>query len=152
MLKVESERSYHQKNLQILDQLVGQASEFASISTWRMLFSDEIWFMYLFCFGVSFCRLDMIIFAFHFLTRFILSQMVSERQRIETSPSRMFTDSVPSPPSYEEASGIWSSQTMEGSTDSVGYFLGEVCLFLSLFPGLILFFTWYSCCLSTNVS
>ncbi|KAG6512019.1 hypothetical protein ZIOFF_030110 [Zingiber officinale] len=73
---VESERIYHQKNLQILDQLVGQ--------------------------------------------------MVSERQRIETSPSRMFTDSVPSPPSYEEASGIWSSQTMEGSTDSMGYFLGEV--------------------------
>ncbi|XP_042378533.1 SH3 domain-containing protein 2-like [Zingiber officinale] len=73
---VESERIYHQKNLQILDQLVGL--------------------------------------------------MVSERQRIETSPSRMFTDSVPSPPSYEEASGIWSSQTMEGSTDSMGYFLGEV--------------------------
>lgn len=89
---------------------------------------------------------------FIFLHLFILLQMVSQRQRIEASPSRMFTDSVPSPPSYEEASGIWSSQTMEGSTDSMGYFLGEVCLFLSLFPSLILFYTWYSCRLSTNVS
>ncbi|WOL05262.1 SH3 domain-containing protein 2 [Canna indica] len=72
---VESERSYHQKSLQIFDQLV--------------------------------------------------AEMVSERQRVEAFPSSIMDDPVPPPPSYEEASGAYSSQTIDGSTASV-YFLGEV--------------------------
>ncbi|KAJ6807503.1 SH3 domain-containing protein 2 [Iris pallida] len=73
---VESERSYHQRILQILDQLEGE--------------------------------------------------MVSERQRIEASPSPVVEDPMPPPPSYEEANGVFSSQTFDGSTDSMGYFLGLV--------------------------
>lgn len=70
---VESERSYHQRILQILDQLEGE--------------------------------------------------MVSERQRIEAPPSPVVEDPMPPPPPYEEANGF-SSQTVNGSTDSMGYFLG----------------------------
>eukprot|EP00262_Sarcandra_glabra_P013552 TRINITY_DN3782_c0_g1_i1.p1 TRINITY_DN3782_c0_g1~~TRINITY_DN3782_c0_g1_i1.p1 ORF type:complete len:372 (+),score=83.73 TRINITY_DN3782_c0_g1_i1:184-1299(+) len=73
---VESERAYHQRVLQILDQLEGE--------------------------------------------------MVSERQRIEASPSPVLENSGPLPPSYEEANGVFANQTYVGSTDSMGYFLGEV--------------------------
>ncbi|XP_020115069.1 SH3 domain-containing protein 2-like isoform X1 [Ananas comosus] len=53
-------------------------------------------------------------------------EMVSERQRIEATPSPVIEDPVPPPPSYEDANGIYSSQTVNGSGDSVGYFLAEV--------------------------
>ncbi|XP_043709933.1 SH3 domain-containing protein 2-like [Telopea speciosissima] len=73
---VESERTYHQRILQILDQLEGE--------------------------------------------------MVSERQRIEASPNVAVDNSMPPPPSYEEVNGVLAAQTYDGSTDSMGYFLGEV--------------------------
>lgn len=73
---VESERNYHQRALQILDQLA--------------------------------------------------AEMVSERQRIEASPSPTSEDTMPPPPSYEEVNGVFSSHSFDGSTDSMGYFLGEV--------------------------
>ncbi|EOA16836.1 hypothetical protein CARUB_v10005057mg [Capsella rubella] len=85
---VESERAYHQRVLQILDQLEGE--------------------------------------------------MVSERQRIEAPSTPSSADSMPPPPSYEsmppppsyeEANGVFASQMHDTSTDSMGYFLGEV-----LFP------------------
>ncbi|KAE9447334.1 hypothetical protein C3L33_20784, partial [Rhododendron williamsianum] len=72
---IESERTYHQRVLQILDQLEGE--------------------------------------------------MISERQRIEAPPSPSM-DSMPPPPSYEEGNGVFASPTPNGSTDSMGYFLGEV--------------------------
>ncbi|KAL7175260.1 hypothetical protein ACSBR2_028964 [Camellia fascicularis] len=72
---VEAERNYHQRVLQILDQLEGE--------------------------------------------------MLSERQRTEASsgPAR---NSMPPPPSYDEVSSVFASQTYDGSTDGMGYFLGEV--------------------------
>ncbi|ONK58819.1 uncharacterized protein A4U43_C08F70 [Asparagus officinalis] len=73
---VESERTYHQRILQILDQLE--------------------------------------------------AEMVSERQRIEASPIPVVEDPMPPPPSYEEVNGVYSSHTVDGSTDAMGYFLGEV--------------------------
>ncbi|KAI9123503.1 hypothetical protein K1719_004803 [Acacia pycnantha] len=73
---VEAERAYHQRVLQILDQLEGE--------------------------------------------------MISERQRIEAPPTPSMDSSMPPPPSYEEANGVYASQTHNGSTDSMGYFLGEV--------------------------
>lgn len=73
---VESERSYHQIALQILEQLEGE--------------------------------------------------MVSERQRIEAPPSPRVENTMPPPPSYEEVNGVFLSQSQNGSTDSMGYFLGEV--------------------------
>ncbi|XP_068639799.1 SH3 domain-containing protein 2-like [Aristolochia californica] len=73
---VESERAYHQRVLQILDQLEGE--------------------------------------------------MMSERQRIEAPPNPVVEKSVPPPPSYEEANGVFASPTYDGSTDAMGYFLGEV--------------------------
>ncbi|KAE9456988.1 hypothetical protein C3L33_11109, partial [Rhododendron williamsianum] len=72
---VEAERNYHQRVLQILDQLEGE--------------------------------------------------MMSERQRIEASPSPAINN-MPPPPPYEEVNGLFASQTYDGSTDGMGYFLGEV--------------------------
>ncbi|CAI0437834.1 unnamed protein product [Linum tenue] len=72
---VESERTYHQRVLQILDQLE--------------------------------------------------TEMISERQRIEAPPPPV-ENHMPPPPSYEEVNGVYASQTQNGSTDSMGYFLGEV--------------------------
>ncbi|KAL1309019.1 hypothetical protein HN51_051685 [Arachis hypogaea] len=76
---VEAERAYHQRVLQILDQLEGE--------------------------------------------------MISERQRIEAPPTPSVDNSMAPPPSYEEVNGVYASQTHNGMTDSMGYFLGEV-----LFP------------------
>ncbi|XWS62727.1 hypothetical protein CRYUN_Cryun06bG0035600 [Craigia yunnanensis] len=73
---IEAEHTYHQRVLQILDQLEGE--------------------------------------------------MISERQRIEAPPTPS-VDSMPPPPSYEEVNGVYASQTHNGSTDCMGYFLGEVC-------------------------
>jgi hypothetical protein len=41
-------------------------------------------------------------------------------------------NTMPPPPSYEEVNGIYASQTYNGSTDSMGYFLGEVSNFVYL--------------------
>ncbi|KAK0581147.1 hypothetical protein LWI29_010502 [Acer saccharum] len=73
---VEAERTYHQRVLQILDQLEGE--------------------------------------------------MISERQRIEAPPTPSVENTMPPPPAYEEVNGIYASSTNNGSTDSMGYFLGEV--------------------------
>ncbi|KAE8686552.1 squalene synthase isoform X1 [Hibiscus syriacus] len=57
------------------------------------------------------------------------AEMRSERQRIEAPPPPS-VDTMPPPPppppSYEEVNGVYASQTTNGSTDSMGYFLGEV--------------------------
>lgn len=53
---------------------------------------------------------------------------MSERQKIESSPSPSAHNGIPLPPSYDEISGIFVSETYNGSTDSVDYFLGEVNL------------------------
>ncbi|GAB2267660.1 SH3 domain-containing protein 2 [Dionaea muscipula] len=73
---VEGERAYHQRALQILEQLEGE--------------------------------------------------MISERQRIEAAPTPIFDNNMPPPPPYEEVNGVFASETQNGSTDSMGYFLGEV--------------------------
>ncbi|KAA0045629.1 SH3 domain-containing protein 2 [Cucumis melo var. makuwa] len=77
---VEAERAYHQRVLQILDQLEGE--------------------------------------------------MILERQRIEAPPTPppgpSIDNSMPPPPSYEEVNGVFASQAHNGSTDAMGYFLGEV--------------------------
>lgn len=57
--------------------------------------------------------------------------MLSERQRIEAPPSPSVgnhtnTMPMPPPPSYEEVNGVYASHLNNGSTDSMGYFLGEV--------------------------
>ncbi|RZC55719.1 hypothetical protein C5167_014578 [Papaver somniferum] len=72
---VESERTFHNRALQILDQLEGE--------------------------------------------------MVSERQRIEASPTPAVDNSMP-PPSYEQVNGVFASSAYDGVTDSISYFLGEV--------------------------
>ncbi|KAL2468452.1 SH3 domain-containing protein [Forsythia ovata] len=72
---VEAERAFHQRVLQILDQLEGE--------------------------------------------------MMSERQRIEAAPAPSM-DSMPQPPSYEEVNDISTTPVQNGSTDGMGYFLGEV--------------------------
>ncbi|KAL7118684.1 hypothetical protein ACP275_02G017800 [Erythranthe tilingii] len=72
---VEAERAYHQRVLQILEQLE--------------------------------------------------SEMTNERQRIEAAPAPMM-ESASAPPSYEEVNGVSTSPVQNGSTDSMGYFLGEV--------------------------
>uniref|UniRef100_A0A2P2LXP6 Clathrin binding protein n=2 Tax=Rhizophora mucronata TaxID=61149 RepID=A0A2P2LXP6_RHIMU len=76
IVMVEAERTYHQRLLQILDQLEGE--------------------------------------------------MISERQRIEAPPTPSADNTMPPPPSYEEVNGVYASQMHNGSTDSMGYFLGEV--------------------------
>lgn len=73
---VEAERAYHQRALQILEQLEGE--------------------------------------------------MISERQRIEAAPSPSIENNVSPPPAYEDVNGVFASQTQNGTTDSMGYFLGEV--------------------------
>lgn len=55
----------------------------------------------------------------------VIWQMISERQRIEAPPSPSM-DSMPPPPSYEDVNGVFASPTPNGSTDGMGYFLGEV--------------------------
>ena len=58
--------------------------------------------------------------------------MTSERQRIETPTTPSLDNSMPPPPSYEEVNGVFASQAHNGSTDSMGYFLGEVSMILFL--------------------
>lgn len=52
--------------------------------------------------------------------------MISERQRIEAPPTPSVDHSMPPPPSYEEVNDVFASQAHNGTTDSMGYFLGEV--------------------------
>ncbi|PIA57120.1 hypothetical protein AQUCO_00600092v1 [Aquilegia coerulea] len=73
---VESERSFHKRVIEILDQLEGE--------------------------------------------------MVSERQRIEASPSPAVENPVPPPPAYEEVNSVFAFSSYNGVTDGMGYFLGEV--------------------------
>ncbi|PKA56329.1 hypothetical protein AXF42_Ash011259 [Apostasia shenzhenica] len=74
---IETERTYHQRVLQILEQIEGE--------------------------------------------------IVAERQRIDASPTATPVVEIhASPPSYEEANGVFSSHLLDGSTDSMGYFLAEV--------------------------
>ncbi|XP_057788478.1 SH3 domain-containing protein 2-like isoform X2 [Salvia miltiorrhiza] len=60
-------------------------------------------------------------------------EMMSERQRIESAPPPAAAataipsmDSMPAPPSYEEVNSLPTSPVQNGSTDGMGYFLGEV--------------------------
>lgn len=58
-------------------------------------------------------------------------QMLSERQRIEAAPAPAPAppvDTMPPPPSYEEVNGVSTSPVQNGSTDNMGYFLGEVSI------------------------
>lgn len=58
------------------------------------------------------------------------NEMISERQRIEAAPSPTVESSAPPPPAYEAVNGGFTSQTQNGTTDNMGYFLGEaVCPF-----------------------
>ncbi|XP_020582688.1 SH3 domain-containing protein 2-like isoform X1 [Phalaenopsis equestris] len=82
---VEAERIYHQRIVQILEQLEGE--------------------------------------------------MVLERQRVEASPNLaspsrvspapVIENQMPPPPSYEEVNGIPSSGAIDGTSDSIEFFLGE---------------------------
>ncbi|XP_034681807.1 SH3 domain-containing protein 2-like isoform X1 [Vitis riparia] len=54
------------------------------------------------------------------------TEMISERQRIEAPPSPPVENNMPPPPSYEEVNGVFASQTHNGSSDGISYFLGEV--------------------------
>ncbi|KAF4358309.1 hypothetical protein F8388_014579 [Cannabis sativa] len=73
---VEAERNYHQRVLQILDQLEGEMS--------------------------------------------------SERQQIEAPSTPTAENSMPPPPSYEDVTGAFDSETYDESTEGADYFLGEV--------------------------
>ncbi|KAL8556194.1 hypothetical protein ACS0TY_003836 [Phlomoides rotata] len=54
-------------------------------------------------------------------------EMMSERQRIEAAPAPTPSmDRVPTPPPYEEVNDVPTSPVQNGSTDNMGYFLGEV--------------------------
>ncbi|KAL6995762.1 SH3 domain-containing protein 2 [Sarracenia purpurea var. burkii] len=52
-------------------------------------------------------------------------EMLSERQQIEVDPGPV-RDKMPPPPPYDEVKGVFASQLYDGSTDGMGYFLGEV--------------------------
>lgn len=60
-----------------------------------------------------------------------VSQMSSERQRIEAPSSPLSSTpevNMPPPPSYEEVSGVFASETFDVSAENVDYFLGEVTI------------------------
>ncbi|KAK4424107.1 SH3 domain-containing protein 2 [Sesamum alatum] len=52
-------------------------------------------------------------------------EMNFERQRIEAAPSPR-VENISAPPSYGDVNGASTSPVQNGSTDSMGYFLGEV--------------------------
>ncbi|XP_020085380.1 SH3 domain-containing protein 2-like [Ananas comosus] len=52
-------------------------------------------------------------------------EMVSERQRIEAAPSPVIENSMPPPPSYEEANGMFATPSVDELAESTEYFLGE---------------------------
>lgn len=56
--------------------------------------------------------------------------MLSERQRIEASPSPSAENYMPPPPSYEEANVIFVDSTSDASTENVKFFLAEVAKWL----------------------
>lgn len=63
--------------------------------------------------------------------------MLSERHRIEDSPS-VAVSAMHSPPSYEDISGVFASQSYNRSADNEDYFLGEVTdLFIAIFLELV---------------
>ncbi|XP_060189353.1 SH3 domain-containing protein 2-like [Lycium barbarum] len=53
------------------------------------------------------------------------AEMMSERQRIEASPSSATDNSMPPPPAYAEVNGL-PFQSYDGSIDGTTYFLAEV--------------------------
>ncbi|BBG94864.1 SH3 domain-containing protein [Prunus dulcis] len=53
-------------------------------------------------------------------------EMLSEHQRIEASPNPATENTMPPPPSYEDLSNNFSSETYDELTDIRDYFLGEV--------------------------
>lgn len=64
-------------------------------------------------------------------------QMLAERQRIEAAPASAPTvDTMPPPPLYEEINGVSTSPVQNGSTDNMGYFLGEVSILKFLVNGI----------------
>lgn len=63
--------------------------------------------------------------------------MISERQRIEAAPSPSIENNVSPPPAYEDVNGGFASQTQNGTTDSMGYFLGEVNDYQLLFDYIV---------------
>lgn len=52
--------------------------------------------------------------------------MAPEHQRVEGSPHPVMENSTASPPSYEEANGMSTYQTVNDSTENAVYFLAEV--------------------------
>lgn len=65
---------------------------------------------------------------------------VSERQSIESPSSPTVDYSTPPPPSYDEVDGVFVYETHSGSTDSMGYFLGEVSGLLYRVRGFLILF------------
>lgn len=59
--------------------------------------------------------------------------MLSERQPVEASPSPALNSNMP-PPSYEEVNDVFAYQMHDGSTDAMGYFLGEVTISMCFMP------------------
>lgn len=55
----------------------------------------------------------------------LYEQMLLERQHVEPSPTPAIDSTMP-PPSYEEVNNLFVSHMNGGSTDAMGYFLGEV--------------------------
>ncbi|KAM1012372.1 hypothetical protein ACFX13_043238 [Malus domestica] len=53
-------------------------------------------------------------------------EILSEKQRIEASPSPPTEDTMPPPPSYEDLSRSFASETYDELTELRDYFLGEV--------------------------
>jgi hypothetical protein len=102
--KVESERAYHQRVLQILDQLEGEVLCILPFTNILHNFGPYIYI--------------------HFVL--LMMQMVSERQRIEASPNLAKETVMQSPPSYEEVNGMFASPRVDELNESINYFLAEV--------------------------
>lgn len=58
--------------------------------------------------------------------------MMSERQRIEASPSSATDNTMPPPPSYTDVNGGLHFKSYDGSIDGTTYYLAEVMIILPL--------------------
>ncbi|XP_020582897.1 SH3 domain-containing protein 2 isoform X1 [Phalaenopsis equestris] len=63
---------------------------------------------------------------FHLRVLQILEQLEGEMISVSSSPASLIEPDIAPPPTYEEANGIFSSNPVNGLTDSMGYFLAEV--------------------------